>query len=157
MTGISAGRCGWVTSLAKPPTDSSCRCSVLFLREESCKLLSKKPLLSEGSGSRRPWQRHSSACQFPFHPLVSMWHPHPQLCPSPLNPQSRLLNFFSLPWGWGRPGCLSEGSRHGIWGLLSSYTNFQPTLLCRVSPAPLFGGTPGAPNSWTFLGVIGAN
>lgn len=64
-----------------------------FLREESCKLLSRKPLFSEWSGRKRPWEFHSSGCQFPSASLVSIWSPHPQLCPSPQHPQPVYLTF----------------------------------------------------------------
>lgn len=120
-----------------------------FLREESCKLLARKPLFSEWSGRKRPWEFHSSGCQFPSASLVSIWSPHPQLCPSPQHPQPVYLTFLVFHEGEEGMAAYVKGSDMGSGGYLFLT---QPILLCHVSPAPLLWGIPGTPNSWAFLG-----
>lgn len=121
-----------------------------FLREESCKLLSRKPLFSEWSGRKRPWEFHSSGCQFPSASLVSIWSPHPQLCPSPQHPQPVYLTFSVFHEG-ERKAWLPTW-RDQTWDLGATYfLHNQSSCVVCITCTPTLGDT-WYPYSWAFLG-----
>lgn len=107
-----------------------------FLKEESCKLLSRKPPFSKAAE-----RGHGSATHVTVYSIQIFISPtsFPMASSPPrraLDPEPTVCLTFAVFHEGKEGSCLCEGHRHGMWGLPVSYTDFQPIFLSPVSPAP---------------------